>query len=330
MQQADGLVLLGALAVQGGLVAGELVAQRGDGAGRGGQLPGSGGEGSVVPLLVLLTGAGGISAGLPGGGHGGLPLGAGRGEGLLRFGDPGCGCPAFVVQRAAGVAGELLGVLPCGGLGVHRGDRLSGGGAGLGGLEPGGVPGDRQAGGLGAGLLQLGGGLGANRLHLGFGGLGVAGGQLGAEGGELVQRGGQLGAQPAHRGERIVADGRGPADRGGDRPVLAWLPGELGAAPERGHRGMPDQHRRAVPAVPGDLLLAVAGPRTRCGRVLDTGRAGASRVPAGARRALCLRPVSGPGLGRSRHRSCPSCWPCRGTAERNEIRRNAMKWIEMK
>ena len=216
----------------------------------------------------------------------------------LGFGDPGCGCPAFAVQRAAGVVGELLGVLARGGLGLHRGDGLGGGGAGLGGVEPGGVPGDRLAGGLGAGLLQLGGGLGADRLRLGFGGLKVAGrGQLAAEDRELVQRGGQLRAQPAHRGERVVADGRGPADRRGDRPVAARLAGELGAAPERGHRGVPDQHRRAVPAVFGDLLLAVAGPGTRRGRVLDTGRAGASRVPAHARRALCLRPVSGPGLG---------------------------------
>ena len=227
MQQADGLVLPGALAVQGGLVAGELVAQRGDGVVRGGQLRGCRGEGSVVPLLVLFPGAGSIRAGCPGCGHGGLPLGAGLGEGLLRFGDPGCGGTAFAVQRAAGVAGELPGVLPRRGLGFHRGDRLGGGGAGLGGISFDGVPGDRLGGGLGPGLLQLGGGLGADRLHLGFGGLEVAGrGELAAEGGELVQRGGQLRAQPAHRGERVVADDRSPADRRGDRPVAARLPGE--------------------------------------------------------------------------------------------------------
>jgi hypothetical protein len=97
VQQADGPVLLGAFTVQGGLVAGELVAQRGDSVVRGGQLRGGGGEGSIVPLLVLLAGAGSIRAGCPGG----VPLGAGRGEGLLRFGDPGCRRPAFAVQRAA-------------------------------------------------------------------------------------------------------------------------------------------------------------------------------------------------------------------------------------
>ena len=321
MQQADGLVLFGALAVQGGLGAGELVAQRGDGVVRGGELRGGGGELGGMPLLVLLAGAGSVRAGLPGGGHGGVTLGAGSGDGLLRFGDPGCGCLAFVVQGTIGVAGPLLGVLACGGLGVGRGDGLGGGGAGLGGVQLGSVPGDRLGGGLGAGLLDLGGGLGADCLGLRFGGLEVAGcGELAAEGGELVQRGGQLGAQPAHRGDGVVADGPGPAEGRGDRPVAARLPGELAAAPERGHRGMPDQHRRAVAAVFGDLLLAVAGPGTRRGRVLAPGRAGASGVPAPARRAVCLRRRSGCGLGRSRHRSCPSCWPCQGTAERNEMR----------
>src|SRR6266851_1086180 len=52
VQQADGLVLFGALAVQGGLGAGELLAQRGDGVGRGGQLRGGGGELGGMPLLV--------------------------------------------------------------------------------------------------------------------------------------------------------------------------------------------------------------------------------------------------------------------------------------
>ena len=101
MQQADGLVLLGALTVQGGLVAGELVAQRGDGVVRGGQLRGGGGQGGVVPLLVLLAGAGSIGAGCLGCGQGGLTLGAGGGDGLFCFGDPGCGCPAFVMQGSA-------------------------------------------------------------------------------------------------------------------------------------------------------------------------------------------------------------------------------------
>ena len=205
------------------------------------------------------------------------------------------------MQGTIGVAGPLLGVLACGGLGFHRGDGLGGGGAGLGGVEPGGVPGDRLGGGLGAGLLDLGGGLGADRLRLRFGGLGVAGrGELAAEDGELVQRGGQLRAQPAHRGDGVVADGRGPADGRGDRPVAARLPGELATAPERGHRGVPDQHRRAVPAVFGHLLLAVARPGTRRGRVLAPGRAGASRIPArGGCRAACLRDS----LGRGRDQS---------------------------
>src|SRR5205807_9075603 len=125
-----------------------------------------------------------------------------------------------------------------------------------------------------------------------------------------------------------VADGCGPADGRGDRPVLARLAGELLAAPERGHRGVPDQHRRAVPAVLGNLLLAVAGPGPWGGRVLVPGRAGASWVAARGRRGAVRPRRSGPGLGHRRHRSCPSCWPCRGTAERNRIRGNAMKWIE--
>jgi len=331
VQQAGEAVLLGALAVQGGLVAGELVAQRGDGVVRGGQLRGRGGEGGVVPLLVLLADAGGVSADCLGCGQGGVTLAAGDGDGLFCFGDPGCGSPAFVVQRAAGVTCEFFGMLAGGGLSFHRGDGLGCCGAGLSSVQLGGVPGDRLAGGLGAGLPDLGGGLGAHGLSLRFGSLGVAGrGQLAAEGSELVQDGCQLRAQPAHRGERVVADGPGPADGRGDRPVLARLPGQLLAVPECGHGGVPDQHRRAVPTVFGDLLLAVAGPGTRGGRVLNPGRASASRVPADARRTGCLRPVSGPGLDRSRHRSCPSCWPCPGTAERDEIRRNAMKWIAVK
>ena len=159
MQQADGLVLLGPLAVQGGLGAGELVAQRGDGVVRGGQLRGSGGELGGMPLLVLLPGAVGVSAGLPGCGHGGVTLGAGRGDGLPGLGDPCRGGLAFVVQGTINVAGTLLGVLACGGVGFGRGEGLGGCGAGLGGVQLGGVPGDRLAGGLGAGLFQLGGGL---------------------------------------------------------------------------------------------------------------------------------------------------------------------------
>ena len=170
-----------------------------------------GGELGGMPLLVLLAGAGSVGAGLPGCGHGGVTLGAGSGGGLVRFGDLGCGCLAFVVQGTIGGAGPLLGVLACGGLGFGRGDGLGGGGAGLGGVQLGGVPGDRLGGGLGAGLLDLGGGLGADCLGLRFGGLEVAGrGELGAEDGELVQRGGQLRAQPAHRGDGVVADGRRP------------------------------------------------------------------------------------------------------------------------
>jgi hypothetical protein len=97
VQQAGEAVLLGALAVQGGLVAGELVAQRGDGVVRGGQLRGRGGEGSVVPLLVLFADAGGVSAGCLGCGQGGVTLAAGGGDGLFCSGDPGCGGLAFVV-----------------------------------------------------------------------------------------------------------------------------------------------------------------------------------------------------------------------------------------
>ena len=197
MQQAGEAVLPGALAVQGGLVAGELVAQRGDGVVRGGQLRGRGGEGGVVPLLVLLADAGGVSAGCLGCGQGGVTLAAGDGDGLFCFGDPGCGSPAFVVQRAAGVTCEFFGMLAGGGLSFHRGDGLGCCGAGLSSVQLGGVPGDRLAGGLGAGLPDLGGGLGADGLSLRFGSLGVAGrGQLAAEGSELVQDGWQLRAQP--------------------------------------------------------------------------------------------------------------------------------------
>src|SRR5260370_1105785 len=101
VQQAGEAVLLGALAVQGGLVAGELVAQPGDGVVRGGQLRGRGGEGGGVPLLVLLADAGGVSAGCLGCGQGGGTLAAGDGDGLFCFRDPRCGSPAFVVQRPA-------------------------------------------------------------------------------------------------------------------------------------------------------------------------------------------------------------------------------------
>jgi len=143
------------------------------------------------------------------------------------------------------------------------------------------VPGACLRGGVGAGLFQLGGGLGADCLGLGFGGLGVGGrGQLAAQDGELVQRGGQLGARAGHRGERVVADRGGPADGGGDRPVLIWLPGQPPAAPERGHRGVPDHDRGAVAAVLGDVLPAAAGPGTRRGRVLAAGRVRASGTPA--------------------------------------------------
>ena len=53
VQEAGEAVLLGALAVQGGLGAGELLAQRGDGVVRGGQLRCGGGELGGVPLLVV-------------------------------------------------------------------------------------------------------------------------------------------------------------------------------------------------------------------------------------------------------------------------------------
>ena len=152
----DGLVLLGAFAVQGGLVAGELVAQRGDGVVRGGQLRGGGGEGGVVPLLVLLAGAGSIRAGCPGCGQGGVTLGAGGGDGLFCFGDPGCGCPAFVVQRrpasrarcsACRRAAASASIAVMAWAAAARASAAS---------SLGGVPGGRLAGGLGAGLLQPG------------------------------------------------------------------------------------------------------------------------------------------------------------------------------
>ena len=129
-------MLLGALAVQGGLGAGKLVSQRGDGVVRGGQLRGSGGELGGMPLLVLLAGAVGVSACCPGGGQRRVALGAGGSDGRLGFGDPCCGCLAFVVQGTISVAGSLRGVLACGGLGFGPGEGLGGCGAGLGGVQP--------------------------------------------------------------------------------------------------------------------------------------------------------------------------------------------------
>ncbi len=107
---------------------------------------------------------------------------------------------------------------------------------------------------------------------------GSGGGELLAEDRELVQGRGQLGAEPAHRRQGVVADGAGPADRRGDRPAaVVRLPGELLAAAERRQRGMPDQHEGAV-AVLGHLLLAVAGlPARRPG---VPGRVRAAGIPA--------------------------------------------------
>ena len=290
-------MLLGALAVQGGLGAGELLAQRGDGVVRGGQLRGSGGERGVVPLLVLLAGAGSVRARLPGCGHGGVTLGAGGGDGRLGFGDPCCGCLAFVVQGTIGVAGRCS---ACWRAAASASIAVRASAAAARASAASSSAACRATAWLAVSARACSSWAAvsartASACASAASGSPAAASWL-AEGGELVQRGGQLGAQPAHRGEGVVADGRGPADGRGDRPVLAGLAGELGAAPERGHRGVPDQHRRAVPAVFGDLLLAVAGPGTRGGRVFQPGRAGASGVPAPARRAVCLRPVSGPGL----------------------------------
>jgi hypothetical protein len=97
VQEAGKPVLFGAFAVQGGFGAGELVAQRGAGVVRGGQLRGGGGEFGGVPLPVLLVRAGGVGVGGPRGGQGGVVFGAGGGAGRLGFGDSGCGCLPFVV-----------------------------------------------------------------------------------------------------------------------------------------------------------------------------------------------------------------------------------------
>ena len=265
-EEGDGFVLLGAFAFEGGLGAGELSAQGGDGVVRGGEPGGGGGEFGGVLLPVPLAAAFRAAARVFRGGDGG------RGGGALAVAFPG------------GAAGEFFGLLACPGLGFHLGDGLGGGGAGLGGAELGGVPGRCAGGGPGAGLFQLGCGLGADCLGLGFGGLGVTGrGELPAEDGELVQRGGQLRAEPGHRGQRVVADGARPADRGGDRPVLAGLPGELLPAPERGQRSVPDRHHRAVASVLGDFPPAVAGPPARRVMVPGPGRAAASRIPARSR-----------------------------------------------
>ena len=104
VQEAGEAVLLGALAVQGGLGAGELLAQRGDGVVRGGQLRCGGGELGGVPLLVVPAGAGGVAAGVLGCGQGGVAFGAGGGDGVLG------GC-ALVLQGAGGGVGGGLGVL---------------------------------------------------------------------------------------------------------------------------------------------------------------------------------------------------------------------------
>ena len=261
MQQADGLVLLGAFTVQGGLVAGELVAQPGDGVVRRGQLRGGGGEGGVVPLLILLAGAGSVRAGCLGCGQGGLTPGAGGGGGLFCFGDPGCGCPAFVVQGSLGVAGPLLGVPARGGLGFGRGDGLGGGGAGLGGIGLGGVPGDRLAGGLGAGLLGLGGGLGADRL---------------ACASAASRSPAAASWSPRAASWSSAADSCAPslliAASASSRMAEAWLmaavTGRSWTAGRRAGRGAGTRSSRcagpapgAVPAVFGDLLLAVTRAR---------------------------------------------------------------------
>ena len=219
-------------------------------------------------------------------------------------------------------------MLARGGLGFHRGDGLAGGGAGLGGVELGGVPGDCLGGGLGAGLLQLGGGLGADRLGLGFGGLGSPAAAScsprtasWSSAADSCAPSRLIAASASSRmaAARLIAAVTGRS--------LARLPGELAAAPERGHRGVPDQHRRAVPAVLGHLLLAVAGPGTRRGRVLDPGRAGASRIPARAGCRAAGRVTAWGGVVMS---SSGLSSPARASARRNEMERDAMNGLQMK
>ena len=200
-------------------------------------------------LPVLVTAAAGVRGRV----EGGVAFGAGGGQ--FR-GVPG----ALAVERLHRGACCFLGIAECRGLGFHGGDGLGGGCACLGGVELGGVPGGGVACGLGAGVLQLRGGLGAGRPRPGP--RRPRGrrprGELLADGGELVHGGGQLGTEPGHRRQGVVADGARPADRGSDRAAVVRLPGELGPAAERGQRGVPDQHRGAV-AVLGDFPLAVAG-----------------------------------------------------------------------
>ena len=160
---------------------------------------------------------------------------------VFRGGDGGRGGGALAVQFPGGAAGEFFGLLACPGLGFHLGDGLGGGGAGLGGAKLGGVPGRCAADGLGASLFQLGCGLGADCLGLGFGGLGVTGrGELPAEDSELVQRGGQLRAEPG-----LVA-GQSPAGQPGHGPAVPFgsCAVRCGAA-DHGFVGNADVHRGA-------------------------------------------------------------------------------------
>jgi hypothetical protein len=300
VEEGDGAVVPGALAVQCRFGAVGLLAQRGDRVAGGVEARGGGGERGGMLAGVVLTCGCGVAAG-----------GAGRGERVVALALRACG---FL---AGGVQGSQV-VLACGGLSVERGDGFGGGGACFGGVRFGGVPGGCLRGGLGAGLLDPGGGPGADRLDLRLGGQGISGGsKLLADGGELVQRCGQLPGQPGHRSQRVVADRRGPPDRGGNRPVLAGLPRELLTAPERGHRGMPDRRHRAVPVVLGDLLLAVPGPGTRRGVVLDPRQVRASRIPACPARQPGRRRRLGGGGGR--HRCCPLPARAERQRTRNEI-----------
>jgi len=305
VQQADGLVVGGAFAVQGLLSVGGLFAQRGDGVAGGVQPGGDGGERAGVLAGVVVTGAGGVAADGIGGGERVVAVTAGA-TGFLPCGG----------QRG-------LGVFSCPGLLVQPGDRFGGRGTGLGGVQFGGVPGGCLPGGLGAGLLDLGGGRSADSLGLRLGGLRVGGGgQLLADGSQGVQRGSQLPGQPGHRSQRVVADRRGPADRRRHRTVRWRLPGELLPAPERGHRGMPDRHHRAIPAVLGNLLLAVPGPGARRRRVLDPGQIHASRIPASARQ----RRRRGRLGNDRRHCCCPfPRVPAHAHAKRDETKRNEMR-----
>ena len=265
----------------GRLCAGERVAQRGDGVVRSGQPRGGGGEGGIVPPLVVLADAGGVTAGR---------LGRGRRRharaGAVRACPPSASRlrqPGVRVQRAAGVTAGASARRRARALSASIAARAWAAAARGSAASSSAACRARLAGGLGAGLPDLGGGLGADGLSLRFGSLGVAGAASWPPRAASWSRTAGSCA-PSRRSRRARRRGwPRPADGRGDRPVLALAPGQLLAVPECGHGGVPDQHRRAVPAVFGDLLLAVAGPGPG-GLVLDPGRAGAHPgQPADAR-----------------------------------------------